>query len=604
MSWKPNYTDVMIARQERIELIRSDRNLRRAAIEYYRTRPVEFIEHWLNTYDPRNAGSDVPTHMPFILFDRQKDFVNYVYELVKAQRADGLAEKAREMGFTWIACAISVPKWLFQDGSAIGWGSRKEDLVDKIGDPKSVFDKLRTLIHRMPREFWPKGFDPKRHTSFMRIINPENGASITGEAGDNIGRGGRTTIYFVDEAAHLEHPDLVEAALSENTRVRVDISSVNGTGNVFHRRREAGIEWAPGMEIQRGQVYVFIADWRDDPRKSQEWYDTRKAKFEREGLGHIFAQEVDRRYEASQEGVIIHPDWVQAAEDAHVKLGWPEDGMWSAGFDVADGGLDVNAYVACKGNIVRRAREWGGRDTGQSTQHVVAESRELAPLDVQFDVCGVGSGVKSEANRLRREKLMPKGVNLVAWNAGAKVQNGSSRMIPGEISSPTNADYYFNLKAQAWWSLRAKFWKTYQAVTQGAKYPVEEMISISSEIPVAVRRKLMRELSQATRDYSGQNLKMVVDKTPEGTKSPNLADAMVMCCFPQRAGAEGFLDLMEELSKETDQKQIEPNRPPPVPDKPPRTQAEEGAADEKQKSSTASDWMDEEDLEDDWADED
>jgi hypothetical protein len=60
-------------------------------------------------------------------------------------------------------------------------------------------------------------------------------STATGEAGDNIGRGGRTLGYFKDESAHYEHRDLIEAALGDNTNVQIDISSVNGLGNVFHR---------------------------------------------------------------------------------------------------------------------------------------------------------------------------------------------------------------------------------------------------------------------------------------------------------------------------------------------------------------------------------
>jgi hypothetical protein len=52
------------------------------------------------------------------------------------------------------------------------------------------------------------------------------------EAGDNIGRGGRTLVYFKDESAHYEHPDLIEAALGDNTNVQIDISSVNGLGKL------------------------------------------------------------------------------------------------------------------------------------------------------------------------------------------------------------------------------------------------------------------------------------------------------------------------------------------------------------------------------------
>jgi phage terminase large subunit len=90
--------------------------------------------------------------------------------------------------------------WLFWPGAAVGWGSRKEPLVDRIGDMTSVFEKLRSLVHDVPECFLPAGFRMKDHATFMRILNPENGAAIIGEVGDNIGRGGRSLVYFIDEA--------------------------------------------------------------------------------------------------------------------------------------------------------------------------------------------------------------------------------------------------------------------------------------------------------------------------------------------------------------------------------------------------------------------
>src|SRR6476620_1402069 len=112
---------------------------------------------------------------------------------------------------------------------------------------------------------------------FMRIF-AASGESITGESGDDIGRGGRTLIYFKDESAHYEHPESIEAALGDTTRVQIDISSVNGLGNVFHRKREAGVEWSPGYGVQKGKTNVFIKDWSDHPDKTQAWYREREAR--------------------------------------------------------------------------------------------------------------------------------------------------------------------------------------------------------------------------------------------------------------------------------------------------------------------------------------
>ena len=67
----------------------------------------------------------------------------------------------------------------------------------------------------LPKEF--KGdWAPKKYSSHMVIKFP-NGSTLTGEAGTNIGRGNRTAIYFKDESAFYEQPELIDAALSQTS---------------------------------------------------------------------------------------------------------------------------------------------------------------------------------------------------------------------------------------------------------------------------------------------------------------------------------------------------------------------------------------------------
>ncbi len=266
-AWPPDYVSVLVWRRAQLAKFELNPKLAASALAYYRTRPKEFILHWCDTFDPRNAGTDRPARMPLILFPRQADFVDFIFDCLRRD-GPGLVEKSRDMGATWVAVAISVWLWLFWTGAAIGWGSRKEEYVDKLGDPKSIFEKIRMLIRGLPEMFLPRGFDAARHMTYMRVVNPANNATITGEAGDNIGRGGRSLIYFKDESAHYERPEKIEAALSDNTNVQIDISSVNGTGNVFHRRREAGIDWTPDTVVPSNKTAVLVLDWRDHPAKT------------------------------------------------------------------------------------------------------------------------------------------------------------------------------------------------------------------------------------------------------------------------------------------------------------------------------------------------
>jgi hypothetical protein len=528
-SWPPDYVAEFARRQKRLLTIRSDPVKLVGAKEYYRTKPVEFICHWFTTYDPRNAGSKVPATMPFVLFKRQRDLVEFLLACLKGEEA-GLIEKCRDMGATWLCAAFSVWLWLFWPGAAVGWGSRKEQLVDKIGDPDSIFEKMRMLIKSLPREFLPVGFNPGLHMTYMKIINPETGSTITGEAGDNIGRGGRKLIYFKDESAHYERPELIEAALGDNTRVQIDISSVNGLGNVFHRRREAGQEWVPGEPAIPGVTNVFVMDWSDHPAKTMAWYLARKAKATADGLLHIFAQEVDRDYSAAIAGVIILAEWVKAAIDAHIKLSIPDTGPWSAALDVADGeDGDRNALAKRKGIVLRSVEEWGERDTGTTTRRTVAGVENLGPIEVQYDCIGVGSGVKAETNRLKDENLMPRNIRFTPWDAGAGVLKPEGRVIEGDKESPLNKDFYTNLKAQGWWQLRRRFENTFRALNEGIKFHPDDLISLDSTMPNL--RSIQKELSQPT-SSKGARLKLLVDKNPPGTKSPNLGDAIMMAFWP------------------------------------------------------------------------
>lgn len=528
--WPVPYFDEMSRRYRLVKKLNDHPELRPIAMAYYKNNPVEWINDFCMTFDPRNKPP-VPRLIPFVLFLRQREFIQFLKECYE-QKENGLTEKARDIGASWLCCAFSAWLWLFHDGATIGWGSRKEDYVDKRGDPKAIFPKIRQILENLPRWMMPERFNPITHSAHMKIINPSNGSSITGEAGDSMGRGGRTTMYFKDESAHYERPEMIEAALGDNTDVQIDISSVNGTANVFYRRRMAGEIWTPGCKIPPGKTRVFIFDWRDHPGKNQEWYDKRRERADREGLLHLFNQEVDRDYSGAVLGVIIPQPWVKAAIDAHKVLGFGLTGEKIAAIDPADEGGDKNALAIRDGVILVYVEDWGEGDTGQTTRRCVMECKLQGVNEIYYDCIGVGAGVKSESNRMRDEKLLAPRMRIMKWDASASPLEKDEHVIPGDPDSPTNDDIYDNLKAQSWWNLRIRFEKTYKALTQGKIYPHDELISLSSEMPKI--HELTLQLSQPTRKISLSTGKMVVNKKPDGSMSPNLADAVNMAYNPTR----------------------------------------------------------------------
>lgn len=323
MDWKtPDYAPIYKARIEKLQLIRSQPEILAPLKEFYKTHPVEFITDWGMTFDPRNAEIGLPTTVPFVLFKRQQDFIEWLYARWQS-REDGLGEKSRDMGVSWLCVAFAHWMWTFYEGAVIGFGSRKEEYVDKLGDPKSLFWKLRQYINLLPAEFVPAGYSEQKHAPSMRIINPENGSAIVGESGDNIGRGNRTSIYFKDESAFYERPEAIDAALSQTSNCKIDVSTPNGNGNPFYRKRHSG------------RVKVFVFDWHDDPRKDRAWYEKQCSELD----PVIVAQEIDRNYDASVNDAWISGQLVTAAQ-AIGPADVDQNGGWVVGIDAAHQGDD------------------------------------------------------------------------------------------------------------------------------------------------------------------------------------------------------------------------------------------------------------------------
>src|ERR1700761_839757 len=301
--WKaPDYLPIIAERARRLRYLRAHPEQLRLLKVYYKDHPWDFINDWGCTYDPRNVPRGLPAFLPFKLFPRQRDWLLYTYRKWKAgERA--LTEKSRDAGVTWLAVALACTLCLFEDGMSVGFGSRKFEYVDKLGDMKAILPKARMFMRSLPVEF-RAGYVEKHNSSEGKLTFPDTGAAITGEGGDSIGRGDRQALYFVDEAAHLARPDEAEASLSNTTDARHDISSVRGMANRFATNR-----WS-------GNIEVFIFDWREDPRKDQAWYDKKVLELD----PVVVAQEIDRDYTASVEGVLIPAAWVRSAIDAHTVL--------------------------------------------------------------------------------------------------------------------------------------------------------------------------------------------------------------------------------------------------------------------------------------------
>ena len=507
----PKYSPIFVDRVRRLKLIRESAGSLPGIKKYYKDHPAQFITDWGCTFDPRNAARKLPSIVPFILFERQVEWVNWAFDLWKSGEY-GLTEKSREMGVSWISIAFAVTMCIFNRGFSVGFGSRKEEYVDKLGDLKAIFPRARQFISLLPAEF-RGGCDVNKHAPHKRIYFPESDAFIAGEAGDNMGRGDRTSIYIRDEAAFIERPELVDNALSQTTPCLIDVSTPNGTNNPFYRKRMGG------------NVSVFTFHWRDDPRKDDEWYQ--KQVLVQDPL--TVAQEIDLNYSASVEGIVIPSTWVQASIDAHVKLKIEPTGIRLSALDVADEGKDLNALCSRHGILISSIESWSGKgsDIYSTVEKSINKCAVHGSSEMIYDADGLGAGVKGDAKRISGNGL--NGVLVKPFRGSAKVYDPKGQMVYKRF----NEDFFANAKAQAWWSLRLRFLETYRAVVEGLPYNKDKIISISKQSGSYM--KLVTELSQPTFSQNTAG-KLLIDKTPSGGRSPNLADSVMMAFAPRSIG--------------------------------------------------------------------
>lgn len=509
--WKnPDYDAVFAQRVKRLTWLLENRQVIPQLKAYYAKAPWDFINDWGCTVDPRNVERGLPALVPFLLFPKQREWIEWTIERWRAQEP-GITEKSRDCGVSWCAVGLGASMCLHHPGFSVGYGSRKEEYVDNSQAPKSLFWKARVFIENLPKPL-RGGWVRKKHSAHMRLVFPETEATMTGEAGDNIGRGDRQSMYFVDESAHLERPLLVDASLSATTNCRQDVSSVNGLGNSFEQKRHGG------------KIKVFIFDWRDDPRKDDVWYQKQVDELD----PVVLAQEVNRDYAASVEGVLIPSEWVRSAINAHLKLGIKPTGARTGSLDVADEGKDRNAFCGAHGIVVEQIEEWSGvgSDPYATLERAFGYCDAGGYGELTYDADGIGASVRGDARKINEPRTTK--IRVVAFWGSGGVVNPEGQDEKGRL----NQDYFMNLKAQSWWALRRRFRLTHRLIKEletfgrtVSDYDPDELISISTDCGNYL--KLVSELSQPTFTVNTVG-KIVVDKAPEGTKSPNMADAVMM----------------------------------------------------------------------------
>lgn len=246
-----------------------------------------FINNFCYTFSPKTKIK----HLPFITFEFQDRAIEWIVDCIEGKK-DGLVEKSREMGMTWLLfVVIPVYYWLFRDGANILVGSYKEMLVDdKTVD--SIFGKIDYLLEGLPKWMLPKKFNPKKHRTKLKLINPSNNNLISGDTmNPHFGRGARKTIILFDELGFWDYAKDAWESSGDTTDCRIANSTPHGY-NYYAQLRE------------NDSMDVLTLLWKLHPLKDQLWYNHEKERRTEEEL----AQEIDISYSKSREGK-VYPEW-------------------------------------------------------------------------------------------------------------------------------------------------------------------------------------------------------------------------------------------------------------------------------------------------------
>jgi len=506
---------------------------------------VYWINNWCWAYDPRllNKKPD-PTdkdragaYTRFRLRPKQRECLVWL-EAREAANEQGLADKSRDEGLSYLVMMFCLHRWLFRDGWKGTVTSYEESRVDEIDNPDSLFEKARIVLRRLPLWMMPDGFNWQSHDLSMRLVNPANGAVITGEVGKNTGRGGRSSFFFADEAAFYKDPSSVEASLSGNTEFILWGSTVaaTGMGNWFAQKRH-------GDQLRPDQIYTL--HYRDNPVRTAEWIADKKRSIS----ALTWELEYEINYGAAVEGICIPAAWVQSAQklkqyepslvhpDAKMRkrmLQWQRKRV--GGLDVGAGGSGKSIYIDRAGPMVSVPEVRSDPNTTGTALWAIDLARKRYAYALNYDAPGCGIGVTSTlSDNEKTEGIVVTGINTGLPASDMEWPDGE-----------TSADKCLNLRAEGWMLARCRFERTHEHVTyrewqeackkrpglprpqDAVEHPLDDLVSLGLDKESMI---LASQLSLPKWTYANKNkrkLESKEDMRKRGISSPDYADSYVL----------------------------------------------------------------------------
>lgn len=221
------------------------------------------------------------------------------------------------------------------------------------------------------------------------------------------------------------------------------------------------------------------------------------------------------------EGSIIPVDWFNAAIDSHVKLGFKPKGAVIAAFDPSDEGGDAKGFALRQGSVLLDARESYLGDVNEGCDWAVNLAQSANCDLFVWDCDGLGVSLKRQIS----QSFQGKKVSEVMFKGSESPDNPNVLYDGGK----SNDNTFRNKRAQYYWLLRDRFYKTYRAVTKSEYIDPDELISISSNIEdIDTLRAEICRIPKKPNNNGLIQIKSKLDMKSMGIMSPNMADSVMM----------------------------------------------------------------------------
>lgn len=236
----------------------------------------------------------------------------------------------------------------------------------------------------------------------------------------------------------------------------------------------------------------------------------------------------------SVEHALIKAEWFDACVDAHKKLGFGPTGARIASHDPSDLGPDSKGFAARHGSIVLAVKEKLDGSVNEGGHWAAGEAIAFGCDQFSWDGDGMGIALGEQM-----------GIDFYGKPTALHVFRGSespdypdslyssafSTDAAASISSQkTNKNCFRNKRAQYYFALRDRCYRTYRAVIHGEYHDPSALISFDSSIDIL--NKLRAELCRMPIKPNGNGLFELYTKEEMKSKfkmaSPNLADSVMI----------------------------------------------------------------------------